>query len=216
MIHGSGVDCSKFSPSKELRGDSTFKVLLPARLLWDKGIQEYVEAARIVREQLPAIKFLLAGDSYEGNPASVPLKTVRDWVESGAIEWLGHVDEMPLLFRKVDVVVLPSYREGLPKVLIEAGASGLPLVTTDVPGCREVVEDGVNGLLIPPKDSRAIANAILILYQEPILRKRLADAARAKVFSHFDERLVISKTLDVYRELLGSLFFSDRNPSDIQ
>jgi glycosyltransferase involved in cell wall biosynthesis len=129
------------------------------------------------------------------------LETVHDWVKSGAIEWLGHVDEMPLLFRKVDTVVLPSYREGLPKGLIEAGASGIALVTTDVPGCREVVTDGIDGLLVPPRNSQAIANAVLTLYNDPILRNRLAAAARAKALSHFDEKLVIKKTLDVYQEL---------------
>ncbi len=201
LIQGSGADCDRFSPATEQRNDGTFKVLLPARLLWDKGIKEYVEAARTLREQRPDIQFLLAGDPDEGNPASVPLETVHAWVKSGAIEWLGHVDDMPPLFRRVDVVVLPSYREGLPKGLIEAGASGVALVTTDVPGCREVVADGIDGLLVPPRDSKAIANAVLSLYNDQALRKRLAAAARAKALSHFDEKLVIRKTLDVYQEL---------------
>ena len=201
LIQGSGADCVRFSPATEPRNDGSFKVLLPARLLWDKGIKEYVEAARTLREQRPDIQFLLAGEPDKGNPASVPLETVHDWVKSGAIEWLGHVDEMALLFRKVDVVVLPSYREGLPKGLIEAGASGVALVTTDAPGCREVVTDGIDGLLVPPRNSQAIANAVLALYNDPVLRNRLAAAARAKVLSHFDEKLVIKKTLDVYQEL---------------
>jgi glycosyltransferase involved in cell wall biosynthesis len=201
LIQGSGADCVRFSPATKPRNDGSFKVLLPARLLWDKGIKEYVEAARTLREQRPEIQFLLAGEPDKGNPASVPLETVHDWVKSGAIEWLGHVDEMPLLFRKVDTVVLPSYREGLPKGLIEAGASGIALVTTDVPGCREVVTDGIDGLLVPPRNSQAIANAVLTLYNDPILRNRLAAAARAKALSHFDEKLVIKKTLDVYQEL---------------
>jgi glycosyltransferase involved in cell wall biosynthesis len=201
LIQGSGADCDRFSPATEPRNDGTFKVLLPARLLWDKGVKEYVEAASTLREQRPDIQFLLAGDPDQGNPASVPLETIHAWVKSDAIEWLGHVDDMPLLFRKVDVVVLPSYREGLPKGLIEAGASGLALLTTDVPGCREVVADGIDGLLVPSRDSEAIANAVLSLYNDQVLRKRLAAAARAKVLSHFDEKLVIRKTLDVYREL---------------
>ncbi len=201
LIQGSGADCDRFSPATEPKNDGSFKVLLPARLLWDKGIKEYVEAAIILDAQQPDIQFILAGDPDEGNPAAVPLETVRAWVKSGVIEWLGHVDEMPSLFRKVDVVVLPSYREGLPRGLIEAGASGVALVTTDVPGCREVVVDGIDGLLVPPKDSQAIASAVLSLYNDQALRKRLAAAARAKALSHFDEKLVIRKTLDVYQEL---------------
>lgn len=201
LIQGSGADCNRFSPATEPRNDGTFKVLLPARLLWDKGIKEYVEAARTLREQRPDIQFLLAGDPDEGNPASVPLASVHAWVQSGAIEWLGHVDDMPPLFRRVDVVVLPSYREGLPKGLIEAGASGVALVTTDVPGCREVVTNGIDGLLVPARDSQAIANAVLSLSNDQALRVRLAAAARAKALSQFDEKIVIKRTLDVYQEL---------------
>jgi glycosyltransferase involved in cell wall biosynthesis len=106
------------------------------------------------------------------------------------------------LYRSVDIVVLPSYREGLPKGLIEAAACGLPLVTTDVPGCREVVTDDVDGLLIPAKDSAALAAAIVRLSEDPALRKRLGEAARQKVLAEFDERIVIEQTLNVYRELV--------------
>src|SRR5690606_38318714 len=110
-------------------------------LLWDKGVAEYVQAARLLRERAVQVKLLLAGDPDPGNPAAVPDSAVRAWVADGLIEWLGHVDDMPGLFRTVHVVALPSYREGLPKGLIEAGASGCALIATDVPGCREVVEN---------------------------------------------------------------------------
>jgi len=138
-----------------------FRVLLAARLLWDKGIAEYVEAARRLRSEGHTVDFLLAGDPDPGNPAAVPEAAVRQWSAEGIVTWLGHVDDMPSLLRSVQVVVLPSYREGLPKGLIEAAACGLPLVTTDVPGCREVVTDGVDGLLVPVKDANALAAAIL-------------------------------------------------------
>ena len=144
---------------------------------------------------------LLAGDPDPGNPAAVPEATVRGWVDEGVLQWLGHVDDMPALFRSVDVVVLPSYREGLPKGLIEAGASGCALVTTDVPGCREVVTDGVDGLRIPPRDAAALAHAIARLHDDPVLRARLAEAARRKAEELFDERIVIARTIEVYREL---------------
>lgn len=205
LIPGSGVDCDRFVPREGLSGgDQPARILLAARLLWDKGIAEFVEAARVLRAQGRAVHFLLAGDPDPGNPAAVPEATVRGWVEEGVIEWLGHVDDMPRLYASVDMVVLPSYREGLPKGLIEAAACALPLVTTDVPGCREVVSDGVDGLRVPVRDAEALARAIARLLDDPELAARLGRAARAKAFECFDERLVVARTLAVYRELLGS------------
>lgn len=203
LIPGSGVDCRRFGPEAGRGQGGRFRVLLAARLLWDKGLAEYVAAARQLRAEGRDIEFLLAGDPDPGNPAAVPEATVRGWVEEGALSWLGHVDDMPGLFRSVDAVVLPSYREGLPKGLIEAGACGLPLVTTDVPGCREVVSDGVDGLLVPVKDATALAGAIATLQDDPVLRARLGAAARAKALAEFDERIVIERTVGVYREVLG-------------
>lgn len=202
LIPGSGVDCRRFGPEAGRGQGGRFRVLLAARLLWDKGLAEYVAAARQLRAEGRDIEFLLAGDPDPGNPAAVPEATVRGWVEEGALSWLGHVDDMPALFRSVDAVVLPSYREGLPKGLIEAGACGLPLVTTDVPGCREVVSDGVDGLLVPVKDAAALAGAIATLQDDPGLRARLGAAARAKALAEFDERIVIERTVGVYREVL--------------
>jgi len=138
-----------------------------------------------------------------GNPAAVPESTLRQWVDEGAIEWLGHVDDTSELFRSVDILALPTYYgEGLPKSLIEAAACALPLVTTDMPGCREVVTDEVDGLLIPPRDAGALAHAIARLIDSPELAARLGAAARAKAVAHFDERIVIERTLAVYGKLL--------------
>jgi glycosyltransferase involved in cell wall biosynthesis len=180
------------------------RVLLAARLLWDKGLAEFVDAARRLHGEGRAIEFLLAGDPDPGNPAAVPEATVRGWVEEGVLQWLGHVDDMSALFADVDVVVLPSYREGLPKGLIEAAACALPLVTTDVPGCREVVSDGIDGLLVPPRDADALAAAIARLQDDPALGRRLGDAARAKALACFDERIVVADTMAVYGELSGN------------
>lgn len=203
LIPGSGVDCSRFTARSEARdAKQPLRVLLAARLLWDKGIAEYIAAARQLKAEGRDIRFLLAGDPDPGNPAAVPEADVRGWVDEGVVEWLGHVDDMPALFARTDIVVLPSYREGLPKGLIEAAACALPLVTTDVPGCREVVTDGVDGLRVPVRDAAALARAIARLQDDPALARRLGEAARAKALSQFDERVVLAATLSVYDELL--------------
>lgn len=202
LIPGSGVDCGRFLVRPSAPDGRPLRVLLAARLLWDKGLAEYIAAARRLRDEGRAIEFLLAGDPDPGNPAAVPEATVREWVADGTVEWLGHVDDMPALFASVDMVVLPSYREGLPKGLIEAAACALPLVTTDVPGCRQVVTDGVDGLLVPARDADALARAIARLQDDPELATRLGQAARAKALAEFDEKIVSERTLAVYRELL--------------
>ena len=207
LIPGSGVDCSRFTPAERTGHASgkRFRVLLPARLLWDKGIGEYVQAARLMRDRGLPLDFLLAGEPDAGNPASVPEHLIREWANEGLVQWLGHVNDMPQLFRTVDCVVLPSYREGLPKGLIEAAACALPLVTTDVPGCRDVVTDGVDGLLVPVKNASALADAIEKLHKDAGLRQRLGTAARDKALSHFEERSVVERTLNVYRELIAGI-----------
>ena len=126
---------------------------------------------------------------------------IRGWVSQGLVTWLGHVDDMPTLFNSVDMVVLPSYREGLPKGLIEAGACGCPLITTDVPGCREVVTHGEDGLLVPVKDAGALAASVVCLANDSVFRDCLGHEARKKAVAQFDERIVIDKTLRVYREV---------------
>jgi glycosyltransferase involved in cell wall biosynthesis len=229
LIPGSGVDCTRFSPPSrrssnghsmeapaQVEGDemerdshkrgttlpASFRVLLAARLLWDKGVAEYVGAARRLLADRRRVCFLLAGAPDPGNPAAVPVSTLREWEKEGVVKWLGHVDDIPALFGTVDAVALPSYREGLPKGLIEAGACGLPLITTDAPGCREVVTHEVDGLLVPVGDEASLAAAIARLQDDPVLRERLGQAARAKVLAEFDERIVIERTFAVYGELL--------------
>lgn len=202
LLKGSGVDTSRFLPPTEERADTEpFRVVLAARMLWDKGVGEFVEAARMLGSQGRSIRFILAGEPDPGNPASIPEETLRAWQADGVAEWLGHVNDMPRMFAEADIVVLPSYREGLPKSLIEAAACGRPLVTTDVPGCREVVTHGVDGLLVPVRDAEALARAIAKLQDEPALARRLGDAARAKALAEFDERVVIAGTIAVYREI---------------
>ncbi len=235
LIPSSGVDCNRFSPDPPAENQtaeswnqrvvecrpsakldcaphSPLRVLLPARMLWAKGLGEFVEAARILRAEGRSIDFLLAGDPDPGNPGAVPASQINQWEAEGLVKWLGHVDDMPALFRAVDAVALPtSYGEGLPRGLIEAGACGRPLIATDAPGCREVVVDGYNGFLIPLRDAPALARAIARIHDDPVLRENLGRAARAKVVQEFDEEIVIRRTLAVYQELLPGANF-DRLP----
>lgn len=213
LVRGSGVDCSRFVKRSGERSGGPLRVLVAARLLWDKGLEEYVTAARELLAEGRRIEFLLAGTPDPGNPAAVPEDTVRSWVEEGVVNWLGHVDDMPTLLGAVDVVALPSYREGLPKTLIEAAACAQPLITTDVPGCREVVTDGVDGLLVPVRDAKALAQAIRRLDDDPTFARRIGEKAWAKAHTEFDERIVISRTVDVYRELCGPVAVPAEQPA---
>jgi glycosyltransferase involved in cell wall biosynthesis len=205
LVAGSGVDCARFVPDHPQRQRMPFRVLFPSRLLWDKGIGELAEAARLVRRAGRNIEFVVAGEVDAGNPAAVAPEQLRAWVDEGLFLWLGHVEDMPQLLRSADLVVLPSYREGLPRSLIEAAACGLPLVTTDVPGCREVVRNEKEGLLVPPKDAGSLAAAIARLHDDGALRTRLAIAARERAITCYDEKIIVEQTLRVYRELISSV-----------
>jgi glycosyltransferase involved in cell wall biosynthesis len=208
LIMGSGVDTTRFYPSSSpVLEHEPVRVLLASRILWDKGIGEFVEAARLLSAEGLPVCFRLAGSPDPGNPASVPDAQIAAWVQEGIVEFLGKVADMPTLLRESDIVVLPSYREGLPKSLIEAAACGIPMVTTDVPGCREVVSDGETGLLVPVREAAALAGAIRRLCSAPEWARDLGRAARERALREFDERVVIAKTLAVYRE--GGLRVSD-------
>lgn len=203
LIRGSGVNCSRFNTCATRTTREPLRVLLAARLLWDKGLAEYSDAARRLKSEGRTIQFLLAGVPDPGNPDSVPESTIKAWVDEGLIEWLGHVDDMPTLLSSIHVMALPTaYGEGLPRSLIEAAASGLALITTDAPGCREVVTHNVDGLLIPLRNAEALANAIACLDDDPSFAASLGSAARDKVLREFDERIVIKRTIEVYSELI--------------
>jgi glycosyltransferase involved in cell wall biosynthesis len=203
VIRSSGVDTSRFHPVMPMRGNGGLRVLLAARLLWEKGLQEFVDAARLLREQGRNVQFLLAGMPDPGNPHSVDAAQVQAWVDAGLLQWLGHVDDMPALLNSVDVMALPSYyREGVPRSLIEAAACGLAIVTTGLPGCREVVtQHGVDGLRVEPRDARGLADRIIALDDDRELLAQLGRRSRQRALNDFDERLVIQRTVDVYAEL---------------
>lgn len=206
LIRGSGVNTTRFTPkASRLEAPRPLRVLLAARLLWEKGIREFVDAAALVRAQGRNMEFLLAGAPDPGNPHSVDQRHVDEWTRLGLVTWLGHVDDMPALMRSVDVMALPSYyREGVPRSLIEGAACGLALVTTDLPGCREVVSrHGVDGLHVEPRSAASLADRLMKLDDDRLLLRRLGDSARGKAMSEFDEKLVIARTLDVYDELLS-------------
>lgn len=206
LIYGSGVDCQEFFPREHApRAEGApIRVLMAARLLWEKGVGEYINAARRLKIEGRKIEFLLAGTPDSGNPASVSEAELRAWIDEGVIQWLGHVDDMAELLRTIEIFVLPSYYgEGLPKSLIEAASSGLSIVTTNMPGCREVVVDNVDGLIVAIKDGDALAKAIADLDDAPLLRAKLGAAARAKALAMFDHNIVIKATIGVYRELIN-------------
>ncbi len=201
LIRGSVVNCRRFAPNPNRgRRAGRTQILYTGRLLWDKGIAEFVEAAK--RLQALDIDFVAAGSPDPGNPAAVPMDKLREWETQGLVRFPGHVEDIPKLLAEADIFVLPSYREGLPKSLIEAAACGLPLIATDVPGCRDVITDGLDGLLVPPRDSAALADAIWKLVEDPDLASRLGANAREKAEAVFDEKLIVDKTLDVYREFI--------------
>lgn len=145
-------------------------------------------------------RFLLAGASDAGNPTAVPEASLRDWHGENVVEWLGQVDDMAALYRSAHIACLPSYREGLPKSLIEAAACGLPIVTTDTPGCREVVRHGENGLLVPVKNAAALAAALRSLIEDAAMRQRMGVASRKRAETEFSAERIIAQTLDVYRK----------------
>lgn len=200
QIRGAGVDLEYYHPTDEPEGKVV--VLLPARMLWDKGVGEFVDAARILRKQGIEARFVLAGDSDPGNPSSIDRQQLDAWVEEGVVEWWGHCEDMPSTFARSHAVCLPSYREGLPKVLAEAAACGRPVVTTDVPGCREVVVDGDNGLLVPARDAVSLASALRKLVTDRSLRTRMGLRGRERVKESMSLETVTDATFDVYRTLM--------------
>lgn len=196
-IAGSGVDLTSFSPRPE--PDGTPVVLLCARLLWNKGVGEFVDAARLLRDRKIAVRFVLAGEPDRANPAAVPRERIEAWVAQGLVEYAGWVEDMPRLLAGSSVVCLPSYYgEGIPKALIEAAACGRAIVTTDTPGCREAVHAGDNGLLVPPRDPAALAEALTRLLGDPPLRRRMGARGRARAEQEFGADYVIGQTLALY------------------
>jgi glycosyltransferase involved in cell wall biosynthesis len=203
LIRGSGVDMNEFSYAAE-PDVGVPSVLFCARLLKAKGIGEFVHAARILKSKGIEARFLVAGDVAPGNHDSITQEEIKDWQEEGSIEWLGQRGDIPALMRACSVVTLPSYYgEGVPKVLLEAAATGRPIVTTTMPGCKDVVEDGVSGFLVEPRDAWGLAEALEKLLMDKNLRTRMGEAGRKRAEEMFSLEKVNAKTLAVYRSLMS-------------
>jgi len=201
LIRGVGVDTSLFSPSPKLHDKPI--VLLPARILWDKGIADFVEIANRMKSYEVNVRFVLVGDPDPHNPESVSILQLEEWLEKGVVEWWGHKEEMQNIYQQAAIVCLPSYREGLPKSLLEAASCALPIVTYDVPGCREVVIDGINGFLVPLKDEHALLNAIKKLLDDASLCDKFGQAGRELVIREFSQQKIASETKKIWEEVLS-------------
>jgi len=200
LIRGSGVDLDVFRAVAEPDG---VVVVMASRLLHDKGVREFVDAARLAAANHPGVRWVLAGSLDPGNPASVTDGELAAWRQEGVLRYVGEQDDVASLYAKANIVVLPSYREGMPKSLIEAAACARAVVTTDVPGCRDAIEPGVTGLLVPARDARALATAVLRLADDADLRRAMGEAGRRLAERAFDVHQVEQAHLDIYRALSG-------------
>jgi glycosyltransferase involved in cell wall biosynthesis len=201
-IPGSGVDLSLYAECTFI--DKRDIVLLPARMLKDKGVVEFVEAARWVKERQPQWRFILAGAAGYQNPSSIAKDRLLAWQAEGCVEWIGHIEDMTALYRAAAIVCLPSYREGMPKSLLEAAAAGCAVVTTDVAGCRDAIDPGVTGDKVPARDSGALAIALLSLIENPNRRRAYGMQGQKRARKLFSIESVSDKTLDIYKGMLGN------------
>lgn len=197
-----GVNLEQFTPLPPRPVDGQLRFLLVARMLWDKGVGEFIEAARRLRQSNPAARFQLLGFLDVLNPAAIDRSVVEGWVAEGVVEYLGVTEDVRPHLAAADCVVLPSYREGLSRSLLEAAAMARPLIATDVPGCREVVVTGTNGFLVAPRDSGSLAAAIEAFCGLPLIRRaELGAASRTKAANEFDEAVVV----DRYRQKIAAI-----------
>ena len=199
-VKGSGVNIVDF-PFFPAKDKDNIVITFVARMLKDKGVYELYEAARLLQGKFNFV-VQLVGDPHPVNPCSLNKAELQAWHNEGIVHWLGHCDDIVEIWRNSDIAVLPSYREGLPKSLLEAAACGRPIITTDVPGCREVCEHGVNGLLVPVKNAQALAEAIYQLASDRSLRIRMGEASRRRVESEFSDKIVNDQVLNIYKYIL--------------
>ncbi len=196
-IPGSGVDPKAFYPKEKSVSDSDFRILVPCRMLWDKGVGDIVEA--FLKLDLPKnYKLILSGQSLPQNPSGISEKQLRAWEKQGEIFWLGHTSDMNTLYNDADIVCLPSYREGLPLALLEASLCQKPILTTDVPGCNFLIQNNINGLLVPAKAPDQLAVALKSLIDQPALRKKLAENARKIALENFTTESINQQILGFY------------------
>ena len=200
LIRGAGVEIDKELIKNKKKNDIP-TVALVARMLEDKGIYEFVEAAKILKNKKIKVRFLLIGDVDKKNPTSLKQSILKSWNDQQIIEWLGWVKDVKKILLGVDILCLPSYREGLPKSLLEGASLALPLITTNTVGCREVVKDGVNGYLVPIKDSLGLSLAIEKLIKDKDLRLKMGEKSLQIAISQFSSEIINSQTIKIYNEL---------------
>ncbi len=202
LIMGTGVDVEKFRPTT--KNHVVPVVLFSSRMLATKGLPEFIDATRILKQKGLKARFAIAGATDPGNPASISDEQIEIWKQSGLVEWWGWQDDMPFTLSQADIFCLPSYREGVPNALIEACACGIPIVATNVPGCRDVVTHGLNGLLVPLMNSPALADALETLLANADLRHAMAIAGRQIAVNKFSLAKVNTETLVIYKKILAS------------
>lgn len=198
VVSGSGVDVDAFTPCA-LPAAPIF--LMISRLIRDKGVIEYVQAAEIVRRSRPQTRCLLVG-WIDSNPTAIAREALEAWQDEGVIEYLGHLEDVRPAIAAARVYVLPSYREGLPRTVLEAMAMGRPVITTDVPGCRETVEPGVNGLLVPAQDAQALAHAMMMLVDDPRQAEQMGRRSLERVRRRFDSRTVSAEMVSAIQDAI--------------
>lgn len=198
LVRGAGVEIEKYCPSPIPKGVPM--IILPARMLWDKGVAEFVRVARRIKEQGVNARFTLGGDIDQHNPASVTQQQIDQWVEEGVVEQWGRRDDMDTVYPQASIVCLPSYNEGMPKVLLEAASCARPLVAFDVSGCREIVRDGVNGFLVNFGDEKALETAIVTLIKDRSLCKKMGVKGREIVEQEFSDEMINAQTFGIWNE----------------
>lgn len=205
LIRGSGVDMDEFYPPAISRNSDVPMIVLVSRLLIEKGVLELIEAGRILKERKMDCRVVLVGDSDPHNPHAVSEEELAMAESRGWVELWGRRNDIADIYREADIATLPSYyREGIPKTLLEAAASGLPIVTTDSVGCRETVDEGRNGFRVPVRDAEALADALAKLISDTELRNRMGQKSRLKAMAEFDVRHVVDETFKIYSEILSS------------
>src|SRR5690606_39059953 len=200
LIRGSGVDLDVYAPVPEPDGPPV--AIMVSRLLTDKGVREFVEAARMTADHPTGLRWVLVGAPDPGNPASITAEEFKRWQDEDIVICMGEREDIAELYRNAHIAVLPSYREGLPRSLVEAAACGRAVVTTDVPGCRDAVEPGVTGLLVPVRDAHSLAEAVAELASDPARRQAMGAAGRLLAEQAFDINKVVSAHLAIYEQLL--------------
>ena len=200
MISGSGIQLADFNGISVRKKEKI--VIFPARLLKDKGVVEFVDAVRLIKEKVPDWRFVLAGAADYNNPSAISIKQVTSWKDEGLIEWNGYILNMIEEYKKASIVCLPSYREGMPKALLEAAAAGCAVITTDVVGCRSAIVSGQTGDLVAAQNTSELANAMLALIIDRERRESYGSFGRKVAFKNFGIERVINSTVDIYQELI--------------